>query len=246
MNTQNSIVDEHVINNKKSYQYKNQKENVYIINLDRDKERWNIINNHLKDYDDSLNLIRFSAFYGKPGWIYCARSSLALIRMAREKNFPYIITMQDDTIITCYSKIFNIKFKKIMDYLKSNMDKWDIFNFNPSYLKIKSKQKLTLVSKDPKIVSYSYGKTANFIIFNRSSYDKMLELSKLYKNKNLDDYTNNAFDNRMCNIGLKYITHYPYLSDQRITFSRLQNKVVNYNNGIKIKGMKFIKKKLRL
>jgi len=228
------------------------KEDVYVINLDRREDRWNLVNNEIMKKSKILNPIRFSALEGIPSWKYCALSHMAIVEMATEKNLPYVIVMEDDTVIRM--DIFDEIFARIMFFLKNYHERWNIFNGNPSCLGNLPQQELKIVYPYPLLTQYQYGKTTNFLIYNKSCYQTILNLREKYLSQLLDDrqYTNLdyeklAYDHLLCGTisGLKVITSLPYLTTQRDGFSDIEKASISYDLVILDHGMNFATQKLK-
>jgi GR25 family glycosyltransferase involved in LPS biosynthesis len=221
---------------------------VYIINLKYRKDRWVLIESHLNETSHILNPIRIEACEGKPGWIYCALSHLKIIKNAKDLNLPFVIVMEDDTIIT--DENFDMRFSNIIEYLKTN-DTWDIFNGNPSNM-IKSNwgDSIKIIDKTNLIISYKHGSTSNFIIYRNTVYDKLLNFEGKYldiiENKNYNDNVKAdgtnilAIDVLFNQEGINSITSYPYLTNQRQSYSDITNTIVSNDLCIKEWGEKFI------
>jgi GR25 family glycosyltransferase involved in LPS biosynthesis len=128
---------------------------IYIINLEKDKDRWDYISNQCKKIN--LNINRFDAIYGKnlpedhpdikkyimdnnlrdkrlnygiplnPGQIGCALSHIKIWEEAYEKGYENILIFEDDAIIP---DDFN---EKINPILKSLPENWDYLSLNCAY-----------------------------------------------------------------------------------------------------------------
>ena len=221
--------------------------NCYVINLDKRIDKWISLNNHLKKrYINIFNLIRFSALEGNPSWAHCALSHIELIKKAKTENMPFIVMMQDDNR---FNKNDNEKLIKLFKWLIKHKSEWDIFNGNPTFPNHKPNQLIKCIHKNPKIISYNYGKTANFVIYNSSIYDKIINLESLYlkiKNKDVKwNYSNQAYDHLTSLIGAKCLTIIPFLTYQNTSYSDLQKKIKNYSKFIK-KSEKYFNKKILL
>lgn len=226
---------------------------VYIINLDKRNDRYEKIVKNINTYSKILNIKRFSAISPDNSgtkyapWIYCALSHLSLIEMAKEKNLDYIMVMEDDNQIV--SDLFDEKLTRLMQ-LPVNM--WNVFNGNPTYVN-RNASSIKCVFPCPIMVSYKYGKTTNFMIYRKSSYDKILLLKQWYLELIYDVYTCNrhynlnyemhAFDVLLCHneLDLSFITIYPYLTTQYTDYSDIDGAVVNYNHCIRDFGYNIIR-----
>ena len=202
----NNIID-NITNSNNNY-------NIYLINLiNRIDRKDNFINNNI--IKSLFNVYMFNAIKHNKGWMGCSLSHLKLIYYAKNNNLPYIIISEDDTI-----------FLKDYDYIDSillslinNLDKWEIFNGNPTFTNI-NLLKCTKNSINDNLINISCGLTTNFIIYNKNIYDKMLKYNFINP---IDLYISNNFIQT---------TSKKYISSQGCFFSDIENKIIDYNNYI--------------
>ena len=224
---------------------------VYVINLDKRADRYKRITDNINNFSKLLNVKRFSAISAENSgtnyapWIYCSLSHLSLIELAKEQNLDQIIVMEDDNQIV--SEIFDEVLSRIL-----KLPNWEVFNGNPTFLN-RNVDSIKCVFPCPVVVSYAYGKTTNFMIYRRSSYDKLLLLKQWYIDLINDVYICNrpynlnyemhAFDTLICNhqLNISFITVYPYLSTQYTDYSDIDGNVVDYNKCISDFGYNIIK-----
>lgn len=200
----------------------------YVINIKKRNDRWKEICNHFQKKTKLLKLVRVDAHVGKPGGIYCALSHIKIVKMAKKQNLPYVMVLEDDTIIKISD--FDTTMGRIMWWLENNINKWNIFNGNPN-IRPKINKKIKCISPYPILFEYGYAQTANFVIYNRNCYDKIINFEKIYRKCIITkkfNYPKLAYDiliNKfIC------IAPYPYLSSQKQDYSNIENKRVNYNN----------------
>jgi hypothetical protein len=159
---------------------------IYIINLKHRQDRQKEIKEDLKD-TSTFNIHFFEAIKNSKGWIGCSQSHLSLIKYAKENNKPYIIVAEDDFLF----KISEEKVKEALTKLTSNLSDWDVFNGSPSFWdKRNNLSDLDFVKPDSEelknlFVKVNWGQSTSFMIYNKSSYDKML--SYKYKEE-IDQY----------------------------------------------------------
>jgi len=222
---------------------------VYVINLDKRPDRYNKIIQNINTYSKILNVKRFSAINGEERnekyatWIYCALSHLALIEMAKERNLDYIMVMEDDNQIT--STLFDDKLMRLM-----KIPDWEVYNGNPTYLN-RDVENIKCIFPCPIVISYKYGKTTNFMIYRKNSYDRLLILKQIYLDIIYNIYTCNktqylnyeiqAYDNLLCQFKIKFVTIYPYLTTQSTDYSDIAGQVVSYTHCIRDYGYNIIK-----
>ena len=198
--------------------------NIYLINLKDREDRKNIfIKNNENIINNLFNIFIFEAVKNNYGWIGCSLSHLYLIYYAKKNNLPYIIISEDDTLFINDIQYIN----NLLLLLFNNLDKWSIFNGNPTYgeplynYKDESMLNFNYSKIDNKLIEISWGQTTNFIIYNKNSYDKILQYDFLDP---IDIYISKKF---------KEITSIKYITKQINSFSDIENNYVDYNIYIK-------------
>ena len=209
----------------------NNKYDIYTINLkSRTDKRQYIIDSMNEQTIFNVNF--FDAIKHEKGYIGCGLSHLSLIKYAKTLDLPYIIVMEDDNKFINYEETSDI-----INWLTENLDDWDIFNGNPTMIEInnKSDRLLKYRSKNDKLCYVSWGQTTNFIIYNKSSYDKMLS----YKLDNHIDLFIPKMFLQLC--PLNFITiQQPFYSDishNKMSESMTQNIYTNAQMTIKNSNM---------
>jgi glycosyl transferase family 25 len=146
--------------------------NVYVINIKERIDRKTHILDETKN-QKIFNMYFFDAIKNSRGFIGCGGSHRCLIKYAKTNNLPYIIVMEDDNIFVAdWSTI-----EEIITWLTDNLDKWDIFNSNPTFGGLEKPTLIKYPTDNENLCVINWGQTTNFMIYNKSSYDKML----LYK-----------------------------------------------------------------
>ena len=149
---------------------------IYCINLDERTDRWNFIQKQFSTILE-INVIRISAIKHKHGWIGCGLSHISIIEKYMNTN-KYLIVIEDDCVINNVTNFYD-RLINIFVWLDNNMDKWEIFNGNPSY--VKDINNCKILDKKLKIIKYGEGGTANFIIYNAKKngfYERLLQYKK--------------------------------------------------------------------
>lgn len=141
---------------------------IHVINLDEAEDRW--------DHIQSLGLVkftpkRFRAVKASPGWIGCAKSHVELVRMAKRDKMPYIIVAEDDFRPTISVGLWEKRLRQILVWLEDHPREWHVFNGSPlgpsyGYIERLHPNGLALVNG---------GQNTNFMIYNASSYGKIIE-----------------------------------------------------------------------
>ena len=110
-----------------------------VINLSTRPDRWASIQNDFKEWN--LPMERMNALQRKPGWKGCTLSHKKCIQMAKERNYPWVLILEDDAvpIDTGYDQ-----FMKLLPILWNSRNTWDIFTGGVSTL-----HTCTLLQKSP-------------------------------------------------------------------------------------------------
>jgi hypothetical protein len=133
------------------------------INLDKNENRDNKLKNEFSKWPSSPE--RISAIKHIFGWMGCAASHIKCIKIAKERNYPWVLVIEDDCKLS--SSALDT-FQKILPYLWNNKNKWDIFNGGPIVLK-----NITRISNNPQLFDV-YGMSCHFCLINSFTYDKII------------------------------------------------------------------------
>ena len=236
----NKILESKKYANITKIKYKNNSyDNIYVINMTKNKE--NRFDSFLKSpFSEIFNIYRFEAIRSDNGWIGCAMSHLYLIRYAKENNFPYIIVSEDDSIIDDENKSNLIK---IIKALKNNSHNWDIFN-GTADISNELEDNVIKIFDNIKFLKYEFAWKTNFMIYNNSSYDKLLYYLSMYEKmlKNYNSFnrrgkikhfkTKMPIDHIINFIDLVKITHVPFVVKVPNNYSEIDKKVKNSHSSI--------------
>jgi len=203
---------------------------INVINLDERSDRWQLIENDFGKYPE-LTLKRFSAIQSKEGWRGCSLSHVQLIKQAYHDKLPYTIVMEDDSTIV-NQKLFSAKFIEICNYLENNSSEWDVFSMCSTYSNEGNNDNVILVDKKLGLFFYQFGKTTNFMIYNQSSYEKILSLEKIFLDPTSKEKMH-TIDVVMGRIGLRFLTKIPFLCVQRNGFSDITQSNDSYLSAYK-------------
>ena len=147
----------------------------FVINLDTQLETFLEVQQELKSY--GIQCQRHVVTREPHKQISCTMTHLALIAEAKKKKWPYLFIIEDD----CISRQALQEWPAISKFLLQEKDSWDIFLGGILYPWPK---KLVTHFKNEgpekmEIIECSHGVTAHFIIYNQSSYDRMLKWHEL-------------------------------------------------------------------
>lgn len=187
-----------------------------VINLEHDKERKMYIEKEFKN--TCIELKFFNAIKHKVGWIGCLKSHLEIIKLAKSNNLDMVLVIEDDAYIENL-EYFNTNFPIILEYLKKNKDKWNIFHGGPNINKHSTISKIHLT--EPLLFDLSKCVSATFVIYNSNVYDFFIyylnmEENKLKSSNKIDMLIYNKFN---C------ITTYPCLIWQKELQSNITGEI---------------------
>jgi len=170
----------------------------FVINLDDRTDRLAEIRTEFRNWPVPVE--RISAIRQSPGWKGCSASHLKCIRIAKERNYPWVLILEDDCILTPNA---SRRLHDMLAFLWTNRSRWDIFNGGVTYVKRHNR-----VAQNPSIHEV-YGYAANLYIVHRAVYDRILNGHPTHPNDfqhPIDVYYADT---------LRIWTTTPYLSKQR-------------------------------
>ena len=169
----------------------------FYINEKKRKDRIKHIKEDFKDWPVPLR--RVEAVKLSPGWKGCTQSHRKIVQLARDRNYPWVLCLEDDCKL---EKDALARFQKVLEYLWTNKD-WDIFNGGVSYMGNQFK----IIEKDIPILQVS-GTGTQFILLHKRSYAKILaDLSPTDPIVSIDNYYKDNFPPR-------YFVTYPHIATQ--------------------------------
>jgi hypothetical protein len=178
-----------------------------VINLTDRPEKW-------KQTQDSfaphfpVKLERLDAVRASPGWKGCTASHFKAIRLAKERDYDWVLILEDDAQL---AKDGYQQFVELLPVLHSRRDEWDIF-LGGSTMVENISQKCTT---PPLYQAGAY--TTHFCLIHRDAYDKILNT---YKDGPIDVYYKESMRLWMTN---------PHIAVQRPGPSDIENGHTNYN-----------------
>jgi glycosyl transferase family 25 len=136
---------------------------IIFINLDYRVDRLDQITEELEKLSVPLSKIeRFSAIKESPGFIGCTRSHLAVLKLAREKNYQNVLILEDDFLLHVSPEVFN---QKMTQFFQSGVE-YDVVM--PAYNVLKSEPYNDLIAYAREV------QTASAYIVNQRFYDKLI------------------------------------------------------------------------
>ena len=182
-----------------------------MINLDSRKDRMSEFTQEFQSWPVTVE--RISAVKYNPGWKGCSASHLKCVKLAKERNYPWVLVMEDDCILTPGA---SEQFQALLPYLWENRDHWDIFYGGVTVIK-KSKR----ISGSPAIFEVSCF-AAHFCLIHNTSYTKILNNHP----ESIDDYKD-PIDVYYANT-LRIWTTVPFFAKQRPSKSDIEEGVKDY------------------
>jgi len=185
---------------------------ILCINLPERTDRRNSL---LKEFALwPANIEMMPAIRKKPGWKGCTLSHLKCIEIAKQRNYPWFICIEDD----CQLQPGALKsLHSVLPYLWDNRDKWDIFSGGISTVKKEGAP----INKELQLIEAN-GYAAHFMLIHADTYDKILN------NIPKDDENIKIID-VFYSEKLRMWTRVPYLAVQCPSASDIEHKNVNYN-----------------
>lgn len=196
---------------------------VYVINLEKRKDRLEHIINEFSRLK-FIDLYRFDAYHNVDGKVGCAQSHIALMKYAYANQQPYIFVIEDDCILK--SDISNDEYYEIFECLAKNYREYQMFNGNPyifaSHAKNMTKTLSTIKTISNNVFYYitRSGHGTNFVVYTRNMYGAVA-----------NKFNGGHIDVHMAQ-NIKQLIYYKYITSQLPSKSDIVNDDVNYTNMI--------------
>lgn len=146
----------------------------FVINLDTHPEIFEEVQQELSPY--GIECERFVVTRDSNKQIGCTMTHLELIAQAKEKKWPYLMIIEDD----CTAREAMKEWPAISEFLRQEKKRWDLFLGGALYVhpkKLQTRFKTTSISLE--MIECLHAVTAHFIIYNESSYNRLLEWNNL-------------------------------------------------------------------
>lgn len=95
---------------------------ILVINLDHRADKWEQMQKEFEDWP--VKLERVSAIKHDIGWKGCYLSHLKCVKIAKERNYPWVLYLEDDCILMPGAKE---RFLDALPYLWDTRKHWDFF-----------------------------------------------------------------------------------------------------------------------
>ena len=209
----------------------------YVINLKKDKERWEDMQKEFKG--SSIELKRFNAIEDSVGAYGLMKSFIAILKLARKNKLKNLLILEDDCQLR---KDWKSNWDKIRRWLDENPDKWDIYSgcgWNAILPNVVGEIDNEIALFDP-LISW----TTNWLYIPQRNYSRIIkhfDSIKEYIKYPLLHYIF-VLDN-IINFSYKTLISYPFIVYQKDKYKS------NINQGLltkKLKISRFIKEEKRL
>jgi hypothetical protein len=182
---------------------------ILVINLEHRKDRWKEIQESFQDWP---SLERMDAVKASPGWKGCNQSHMKALKIAKEKEYPWVLVLEDDCDPAPNSLT---RFKQLLPSLWESRNSWDVFLGGVTSVKDASVRQTS-----PPLLNVK-GHTTHFCLYNSESYDKLID--GIQKTDTVIDsfYRETPEIRSLCTA--------PHLATQRASRSDLQEQETNYD-----------------
>lgn len=181
---------------------------IFVINLDERQDRWLTIQKMCRQF--GIHAERVSAVKKSPGWQGCALSHVKCAKMAKERNLPWVLVLEDDC--TFSSQEWQ-HFVSLLPFLWKTRTNWKYFNGGPTFMR-----DLELFDSPNKLVK-AHSLATHFIFYTKDAYNTILEWTP--NHAQIDVYFDNTF---------KPISPYPVIAHQLPSYSDITASEVDYES----------------
>ncbi|HLB33145.1 MAG TPA: glycosyltransferase family 25 protein [Chthoniobacterales bacterium] len=159
----------------------------FVINLDSQEELFREVQQEFLPY--GVECERFVVTPDGNKQIGCTITHLDLIAKAKDKGWPYVIVLEDD----CTAREAMKAWPALSQFLLQERKRWDIFLGGALYVHPKKLQ-TQFKPIEVEMIECLHAVTAHFIIYNQSSYDRMLQWHDLPQPLNERPNIDHLFD----------------------------------------------------
>jgi glycosyl transferase family 25 len=190
----------------------------YVINLDKRTDRWADLE---REWKGVFKLTRVPAVEESPGWVGCALSHIKICEEAKARGDPYVLAWEDD----CrprnrHPRAVRALWEEVLPKLMQHRDQWDIVLGATSGAYKGAVKNRGLSTPNVTVYDLPHGFTAHWILYNESSYDKMIAW-KTVRDPQIDVYMYH-------HLRIKVVM--PFLAEQSSGFSDIESSNVDYQH----------------
>lgn len=184
-----------------------------VINLGHRNDRMELLH---KSFPNQT-IERFEAIQHEDPEIGCRESHLAVVRLAKERGYPWVLVLEDDC--EAYPE-FQTHIYNVLSYLWKHKHTWELYNGGPNPGSVR--RCITAAAAAGEVSSTMLDIdnwiSAQFIIVNSTAFDKVLAYDELKHPKKIDEYYSTCF---------KTISSTPMLTKQVDLYSDLAKSITN-------------------
>lgn len=138
---------------------------ILVINLDNRTDKWEQIQKDFQDWP--VKLERVSAIKDDTGWKGCYLSHLKCVKIAKERNYPWVLYLEDDCMLTPGAKQ---RFTNLLPFLWYARPHWDYFMGGLSGV-----TGCGLINVEQTLyIARGFG--AHFCLIHSDTYDRVLDI----------------------------------------------------------------------
>jgi hypothetical protein len=197
----------------------------YVINLKSSKDRWERIQKSFKDTGILLHRVepenprkyRKTIKKRDIGWQSLFLTFLKLVKMAKEKDLPEILILEDDC--KPFPRFLEL-WPKVKAWLDSNLEKWDLYSGGSILIRDIADKKPKLIGSSGSIKFFDPTVTCgtHFIYIHSGAYNSFIKLYETrFKENDLEE--TDIVANK-----LKFIISYPFIAYQENGKSTIHGK----------------------
>ena len=185
---------------------------ILVINLDDRQDRWEQIQADFSSWPVPMN--RIDAVRAKSGWKGCTLSHRKCIQTAKQKDWPWVLCIEDDArpLEGSYEK-----FCELLPILWNSRDQWDVFNGGFSTTHSAHLKQLS----PPLLQGKGWG--TQFCLVHSGAYDMFID--------DISPEPPEAIDNLYSRDKYRMWCTAPHLTDQREGKSDVENTITDRTEG---------------
>jgi hypothetical protein len=181
---------------------------ILIINLPHTTDRLLEITEEMEKWKSGIQYEILEGITEKPGWKGCGKSHLKAIQLAKERQYPWVLILEDDCKFAANS--FQ-QFETLLPILWDKKEGWDVFLGGA-----------VITGRVQKITDYppifqAEALTTHFTLIHSGSYKKILsyDISCPY----------DFFLRVQCRLWMTL----PFLATQRVSYSDIDDRIISYD-----------------
>ena len=185
---------------------------ILVINLKEREDRWKEISSQLDEL--GLPYERVDAVKMEPGWKGCSLSFKKCYEIAKERNYPWVVILEDDCL---FQKSGKERFEQLLPLLWQRKHLWDVFTGGSFYM-----TKACKVLDEPPLFQVKAW-SSHFILAHCGSYEKLIR--EIHENLRVDKYYKEK---------VRAWCTYPHIAIQRKSYSDLDKRIKNTRHNFKM------------